>query len=203
MARGSWTRVLLIVALAATVVGALTSVGQQFLPDALRPLSNSASGWTIPVAASVYLARPALRLAPLLGVLGFTATNLGYAAASNLRGHPYDPGFWLIVGLLAGPLVGGAAALLHHRERRWAAVGAGLLAGILAGEGVYGLTTVADTTGAAYWWAILAIAVVALAAFSARRLVRPPTIAIAAAVLVGTGSAFFVGFRWALPALLG
>ena len=180
-------------------VGGLTSFGQQ---AGLGPLANSASAWTIPTAAGALLARADLRLAPLLGALGFAADTLGYTIVSDLRGHPFDPSFWLLVGLVAGPVVGFTAALLRQADRRLVAVGLGVLAGILVGEGIYGLTTVAATTGSAGWIALLAIAVAAFAAVAVRRLRSTWPIALAAGITAATAGAFLVGYGAVLPAVL-
>jgi hypothetical protein len=69
---------------------------------------------------------------------------------SSLRGFPYSPLMWGLIGIIVGPFVGIAAAGLRHRGVR-AALGGGLLAGIGLGEALYGLTAVAATTGIAYW----------------------------------------------------
>ena len=190
--------VLLVVALG-LVVGILTSLGQG---AGLGPLANSASAWTVPTAAGVLLVRPDLRLAPLLGALGFAADILGYTVASDLRGFPFFPAFWLAVGLVAGPVVGCAAALLLRQDRRQVAVGTGVLCGILLGEGIYGLVAVVATTGAGYWIALLGIAVAAFATVAVRRLRSIRLTALAAAVTAVTVGVFLVGYAAVLPALM-
>ncbi len=44
------------------------------------------------------------------------------------------------------------------------------MAGVLIGEGVYGLTVIAETTAPAYWWGSIALGVVGLVAAAALRL---------------------------------
>ncbi|WP_210507771.1 DUF6518 family protein [Naasia sp. SYSU D00057] len=189
----------LIVLMLGAAVGGLTSLGQL---AGLGPLANSASAWTIPTAAAVLLVRADLRVAPIFGTLGFAADILGYTVVSNLRAHPFDPSFWLVVGLVAGPVVGVAAALLRQADRRRVAVGIGVLAGILVGEGVYGLTTVAATTGPSGWIVLMALAVAAFAAVALRRLRSAAPLAFAAAVTVAVAAAFLVGYGVVLPAVL-
>jgi hypothetical protein len=81
----------------------------------------------------------------------------------------FSPWFWSAVGVLAGPWVGAAAAALHQRGR-WAAIGTGIVAGVLFGDSGYGLTTVAATTGRTYWIIVGGLGVALLVAVAVRRL---------------------------------
>jgi hypothetical protein len=126
------------------------SLAQGLLPAALAPFANSTSGWTILTALLVWAARRGLVLSAVLGAASFIALVSGYTFVSNLRGFYFSPLFWSVVGVVAGPVVGVAAAALHRRG--WElAVGAGVLAGILLGDAAYGLTVVVATTGWVYW----------------------------------------------------
>ena len=165
--RRSWGRALVVIVLS-FALGCLESWAQGFLPGALRPLSNSASGFTLVTALLVHWSRATTRRAALLGAASFVLLVLGYAAVSSLRGFPYSPLEWGVIGVVVGPFVGVAAAWLHGRGIR-AALGGGLLAGIGVGDAVYGLTTVAGTTGAGYWMAIGCLAIALLAWLLLRR----------------------------------
>ena len=57
----------------ALLLGALTSLGQSVLPDAVQPLANSASGWTlltILVGVGLNAIVPVLVLAYLIAMVG-------------------------------------------------------------------------------------------------------------------------------------
>lgn len=158
--------VLLAVSIA---LGGATSLAQGLLPRALQPFANSASGWTILTALLVWTARRGLLLSAFLGAGSFVALVLGYSWVSNQRGFPFSPLFWSAIGVLVGPWVGVAAAALHQRGR-WAAAGTGVLAGILVGDGVYGLTMLAATTGQTYWVIVGSLGVALLVTMAVRRL---------------------------------
>ncbi|MBN0040503.1 hypothetical protein JN535_10045 [Cellulosimicrobium cellulans] len=189
-----------VVALVASVLlGGLTSFAQGgVLPDAVAPFANSASGWTLLTTLLVAWAarNPRTRTghAAVLGAASFLLLTLGYAVAADLRGYFYDPTTFGVVGLVVGPFVGVAAAWLG-RTGVHAALGTAVLAGIGVGESVYGLTTVVETTGATYWVAIGAVALVLLAAMLARRVrgAAPATIAVAGTALAA--GAFVVAYR--------
>jgi len=158
-----------VVPVASFALGALTSYAQGLLPGALAPLANSVSGWTLVTVVLVAWARPRVGAAAVLGAASFVLLVAGYTAASHVRGLTYDPTRFGVVGLVAGPLVGVAAVWLRADGVR-AGLATALLAGIGLGEAVYGLTTVADTTGVGYWAAIGVAALVLAAGMLARRL---------------------------------
>lgn len=152
-----------IVALGALLLGGLTSWGQLVLPDAMRPFANSASGWTLLAVALIWWQRRGVLGSALLGAVAFTGLSVGYALVSTARGFFFDPVFWVMVGLAAGPVVGAATAMARQRRSTIGAIGIGALAGLVAGDGLSGLVTVSDTTGWEYWSVALALATVAVA----------------------------------------
>lgn len=186
-ARGLRTHALTlgVVVGASLLLGALTSWAQGVLPDALASFANSPSGWTLLTAALVAAARPSLGWGAVAGVLSFVALVLGYTLASEVRGLHYDPTFWGAVGVVAGPVVGTAAAALVGRRPVWAALGAGALAGVALADGIYGLTVVDDTTSPVYWTGCLVVGALLVVA-AAVRLRTPATVG---AVLVSTALA--------------
>jgi hypothetical protein len=143
------------------LVGGLTSFAQTFLPDALHPFANSASGWTMLAFPLVWATRARLVLGTVLGVVALVGLVEGYAIVSNLRGFYYSyTGIFAVVGLVAGPVLGFAAALTRHglgstRRRLWRILGVTPLSAVLIGDGLFGLRYVSETTGSFYW--ILAI----------------------------------------------
>ncbi|MFE6236943.1 DUF6518 family protein [Cellulosimicrobium sp. NPDC057862] len=187
-----------VVLVASVLLGGLTSYAQGFLPDAVAPFANSASGWTLLTALLVaWSARdPRVRTghAATLGAASFVLLTLGYTVAADLRGYFYDPTMFGVVGLVVGPFVGVAAAWLWRTGVR-AALGTAVLVGVGLGESVYGLTTVVETTGATYWVAIGVVALVLLGGMLARRLRGglPVTIAVAGTAVVA--AAFVLAYR--------
>ena len=176
--------VMAVVMAASFVLGGLTAWAQLHLPAAVASFANSCSGWALLTALLVAWARPSPWWGAALGVGSFVLLVQGYAVASHLRGHAYDPTFWSVVGVAAGPFVGAAAAAVvgHHPVR--IALGAGALAGVLAADGIYGLTVIADTTSAVYWSLCLVGATVLLALTALR--LRAST---AVALLLGSAVA--------------
>lgn len=154
---------------ASLLLGGLTSWAQGVLPDALESFANSPSGWTALTALLVAATRPSLTRGAMLGVASFVALVLGYTVASELRGLAYDPVFWSVVGIIAGPFVGIAAAAVVGPHATRAALGAGALAGVLIADGIYGLTEVHSSTSPVYWTLCL-VAGAALIAVTATRL---------------------------------
>ncbi|MFE5335158.1 DUF6518 family protein [Isoptericola sp. NPDC056573] len=192
-----WTRGV-VVLVASLLLGGLTSFAQGALPAAVVPVANSASGWTLVSAALVFwwAAATGARTwqAAALGAASFVLLVLGYTFAADLRGFVYRPLLFSVVGVVVGPIVGVAAAWLRRPGTR-AALGTALLAGVGVGDGVYGLTTVADTTGATYWVAIGVVAVVLLASMLARSLRGALAVATAVAGTAVVAALFVVAFR--------
>ena len=52
---------------------------------------------------------------------------------------------------MVGPVLGVGAAWVRGSDLPRIAVATGVIAGILVGEGAYGLTVIADTTSPVYW----------------------------------------------------
>src|SRR4051812_29252030 len=123
-------------------LGALTSVGQQFLPDDLRSLANSAGSWTAICFVVLVLSRIRGWRAAGLGILVFIALNEGYGVVSRLKGFPYGILFenpWTIIAIVIGPIIGLAASWVQSKRPALVALGAAAPATVLVGEGVYGL----------------------------------------------------------------
>ncbi|PZR52834.1 hypothetical protein DNL40_10550 [Xylanimonas oleitrophica] len=174
----------LVVLLGSCALGMLTFPAQGFLPEALASFANSASGWTVLAASLVLWSRVGTWPAAVLGASSFVLLVLGYAVAADLAGAYYDPSFFGLVGVVVGPFVGVAAAWLRDRGYR-AAVGAGLLGGICAGEAVYGLTVVGATTSPVYWTAIGAVGLALVGMVCVRaRAVGPRVVAAVGAAAV-------------------
>ncbi len=191
----SAARRILLVAAVAFVLGGLTSWGQLLLPPETASLANSAGGWTIPTAILVLLLARGYPEAAIAGGAGFIALTLGYGVASGWRGIAFDPTTWAIVGAFAGPVIGCAAHALRRRGMQLA-LGTSVLAGVLIGEGIYGLTVVADTTSPAWWWMQVATGAIVLVVGALR--VRPWGLVLVAL----TGTVLVAGLFWSAFVLL-
>lgn len=179
------------------VAGGLTSFGQTYLPPAINSFANSAGGWTMLAFLLVWVSRARPLLAAVLGVLAFEALVEGYRIVSGWRGFYYaEPfsGIFSLVGLLAGPVVGVAASLTRYGSPPWRVLGITPLAAVLAGEGVYGLRFVSDTTSSFYWTLEILLAVAFLIMAVVRY--RPGVLwAVVATVITAAGAAtFLVGY---------
>ena len=188
------------VAAGGLIVGALTSIGQGILPDVLAPMANSAGSWCLAAFALAAFAigstmRPAW-LGAVLGALALFAMVIGYALASEVSGHAAGTRlvlFWGAAAVVVGPAVGIAATWFRGGNQSRVAVAAGVIAGILAGEAVYGLTFIAATTPIVYWAGQLVIGLgVAVSAAALRLESRERLLCLL--VLLGTGAAVLVAY---------
>ena len=155
----SSTRVLLVAVAAGLAIGIATSVGQGSLPEGLTSLSNSSGSWCLCAFALALLERDPRRAA-LVGFAALIAMLAGYALATEVRGYPVGTSMfvrWGVAAVIAGPALGVGAAWLRGPNPLRAAAGVAPIAGILLGEGVYGLTVVAATTSVGYWIGELAV----------------------------------------------
>jgi hypothetical protein len=82
-------------------------------------------------------------------VLGFYVVEAGRRWGVSR----HQVALWCVASVAIGPLVGLAAGWLRHAELRRAAVGAGVLGGLLSGEAVWGLTGLRFSSPANYWHA--------------------------------------------------
>jgi hypothetical protein len=149
------------------VVGGLTSPAQGFLPSWVNSLANSAGGWSMLAFVAVWLSRARPLLGAVLGALSFVAMVEAYGVVSLWRGHFFaEPlsSMWIPIGLVAGPIIGAAAALVRHAGRGATIAGVAVLSAVLVAEGIFGLTVVAATTSPVYWILEIALAIGFLAA---------------------------------------
>jgi FtsH-binding integral membrane protein len=191
-------RPIAFVTISAFAVGILTSVGQGTLPFEMSSLANSAGSWSL-AAFLLCLCNTAPRRGLVLGFLALAAMLAGYIVATELRGYATGTALWLFWGtaaIVAGPALGVAAAWVRGIDRSRIAAGAAVIAGILVGEGAYGLTRIADTTSSAYWMVQITVGLAIVVVVSVFRLRRPGPIALCglltaaiAALLYGVYSA--------------
>ena len=154
------------------LVGALTAYAQGWLGDSTNSLANSAGPWSV---AAFLVARYNRRIAFAVAgaMLTLACCELGYALATVVRGDSNSTTtimFWLAAALLAGPPIGVAGAWSTQRGMH-RGVGFAVIGGVVLGEGIYGWTTVADTTDWRYWAveSVIGAAVVLVAAVRSER----------------------------------
>jgi hypothetical protein len=179
-------------------VGIATAYLQGLLPHALASFANSAGGWSALAFVLVRLSRAKPLLAAALGAVAFVAMVEGYSLGSLWRGGFYAAPFtssFTLIGLVAGPVIGLSAALSRWASHLLRPLAVAPLSAVLIGEGVYGLTVVADTTSPVYWTIQLAAGA---AATAAALITDRPGLrwGLAAAVAALAGAALFlVGYR--------
>ncbi|RIQ30093.1 DUF6518 family protein [Jiangella rhizosphaerae] len=83
-----------------------------------------------------------------------------------------------------------------------AALGAGAVAGVLVGEGVYGLREIAGTTYPPYWWGSIVAGLLLVAAVVLARRLSARAAAVAVAVTALAGAAFVLVYSADLVTVL-
>jgi Family of unknown function (DUF6518) len=158
-------------------VGGLTEWSVPHLPFSLEPLANSAAPWVL-VAFAVALTARRTGESLLLAVVTLLALVVGFYFVEAGRGwgvSRHQVVFWSVASVVIGPLVGLAAGWLRNAGRTRAALGAGVLGGLLAGEAVYGLAELRFSTPVDYWHVqfVLGLALaIALPLWRSRRYLR-------------------------------
>jgi Family of unknown function (DUF6518) len=180
----------LLVLVVALGLGALTDLGQAWLPQTSASLANSGASWAA-VAFVLALFATGTGRAALWGLLGLAGLVGGYYLAAISRHVPESPAsirFWMLAAVIVGPLLGVAASWVRRGSPITAALGAGAAAGLLGGESVYGLTVIAGSTSSLYWAIQLAVAIVLLVTLNAWRVREPAPVvlSVVTAAVVGT-----------------
>jgi Family of unknown function (DUF6518) len=193
-----------IVAAVALVLGFLTAYAQAWLPEDLGSLANSSGVWALVAFALALLASDA-RTAALYGCVALIALLVGYVLGTSARGFASGTAlvvFWGAAAIVVGPALGLGAHWVKTETGLAAAVGIGVMSGVLIGEGVYGLAYIADTTYPPYWWGEVIVGVVLLSGVASRRLEGPGIVAIAVAVCALTATAFVLIYSQDLISVL-
>jgi hypothetical protein len=179
-----------LVIVVALGLGALTDLGQQWLPQSSASLANSGASWAAVAFVLALLAASTFR-AMVWGLLGLAGLVGGYYLTAISRHVPESPRsiqFWMLAAVIIGPLLGVAASWVRRGSPVTAALGAGAAAGLLGGESVYGLTAIASSTSSLYWTIQLAVAIALLIGLDAWRVREPAPIvlSVVTAGVVGT-----------------
>lgn len=177
-------------------IGILTSFGQGSLPSEMGSLANSAGAWSA-AAFLLCLCNAASLRGPLLGFLALAAMLAGYMVATELRGFATGRSLWLFWGaaaIVVGPALGIGAAWVRGTDPRRIAAGAALIAGILIGEGAYGLTIIAGSTSPAYWTLQIIVGLAAVLAVSLARLRRAAPVGVCVILTAAVAFAFYIAY---------
>jgi hypothetical protein len=171
--------------------GALTEWSVPHLPFSLEPLGNSAAPWVL-VTFAVALTARRMGESVMLAVVTLLALVLGFYVVEAVRGwgvSRHQVALWSVASVAIGPLVGLAAGWLRHAGSRAAAIGAGVLGGLLTGEAIWGLTGLRFSSPATYWHVQLVLGVglaFGLSLWRSRRYLLGAASALAVSLAAGT-----------------
>lgn len=122
-------------------IGVATNVLQGVLSGGVNSIANTGSAW---VAGAFVAGALAPRLAPLLGLLTQVGAVVGYYGYAELvrdgMGDLRAPSVWLCFAVVAGPVFGLAGTWWRRGAGRRPIMGAGLLGGVFAMDGLWHLT---------------------------------------------------------------
>lgn len=182
--------------------GALTAYAQGALPAQLGSIANSAGSWAL-VGLTVALLGRNRTASALGGALTLASLLTGYVVTDAWRGLPSSHAmilFWSLAAVVAGPVIGLAAWWLRRGTPAYLAISAGGIAGLLIGEGLYGMTYLAQTTYPSYWLAEVGVGGALLVTTSLVRLRGAPAV-LAVLVASAVTTAFILVYRLDLIAL--
>jgi Family of unknown function (DUF6518) len=106
----------LLVIVIALGLGALTDLGQAWLPQSSASLANSGASWAA-VAFVLALFATGTGRAVLWGLLGLAGLAGGYYLTAISRHVPESPAsirFWMLAAVIIGPLLGLAASWVRR-----------------------------------------------------------------------------------------
>jgi hypothetical protein len=133
--------------------GAATEWSVLHLSFNLLPLSNTAAPWVL-IAFALALTGRRTDECLALAVVTLIALVLGFYIAEALRGWAvsrHQVAFWSLSAVVVGPLIGFAAGWMRNGGFRAAALGAGVLGGLLVGESVHGFISLRYASAPGYW----------------------------------------------------
>ena len=162
-----WATATLLAVVVGVVAGALTFVGQRFMPGQWNTLVNSGAIWLVPVFFVGSRTR-SLPGAAAVGGATLLATLAGYYVPYTLAGTPqslFYVALWVGVALIAGPLFGVAGWAWRSDRRRLRVVGVAMLSSVLAAEGLYLVIVLGYPWSG---WSMVAAGVVAVVVLSSR-----------------------------------
>jgi len=142
-------------------LGTLSELGQAVVPPVVAPVTDSAGVWVVVTLLLALGSATSLRALVgattcLVGCVG------GYYIAAAVRGiavRPSSIAFWGVAALAAGPVVGIGASWMRRGSARRSAAGAGLVSGLLVGEGAFGYVRDHGARASRYWIAQAALGI--------------------------------------------
>ncbi len=161
----------MVVCIAGFALGVLTVFAQAWLPHEMGSLANSSGSWAL-VAFLLALLASNRSSATVFGFLALVTLLGGYVIGGEARDIASSRAliaFWGLAAVIVGPTLGLCAHWIETERGYLAAIGTGVMSGVLIGEGVYGLTYIADTTYPPYWWVEIAVGVAVLGWVLVRR----------------------------------
>jgi hypothetical protein len=182
-----------VVVLVSAIAGALTPLGEQYLPRSIQSMANSSGSWTLIAFAAVYASRVRSWRAAAMGAMAFLVMNAVFEFVYGLRGYEYPHhylAFWDVIAVAVGPLVGLSASWLRSTSPGLRAIAVAAPSAVLIGEGFYMLV---DLPGNSTLYALASVLVgVVLFLFLAElRLQRLAPMALSAAMCAIGAVAFF------------
>ncbi|AWB89550.1 DUF6518 family protein [Salinibacterium hongtaonis] len=170
------------------LLGAVAWALAAALPFPWHTLATTSALWGLVAAGFVILQRASGTLAVVTGALALLGMTGTYALLTQapLRSAV----IYLVVGAMAGALFGLAASVLSSTRWQDQTFAAGVLGGIVGGEGLYGIAVI-DSAGP-QWWTELALGLIiaALIGRGRRRMLSVATAAMVAALLLSAYSAY-------------
>lgn len=192
-------RATLVAVFGGLILGGLTSLLQTVLPASVTMFANSSGGWSMLVFALVRLGGARPLPAALLGLLTFWALLEGYDLVTGARGFGYSPpltDMFRLLAVPAGPILGAAAALTLYGSPSWRVFAVAPLSGVLIGESIWALGTIADTTSPIYWGLQITLGIVFPTLAVIERRPRPLTVAAALAVTAAAAAFFHIAYSF-------
>lgn len=189
------------VAVIGLAIGLLTSLGQTYLPEPAVQLANSAAIWLTAsyLAGWVCGTRAGSLVAGFVVLLlADVAFYIGMFLQFGIVGSWEGDGYYLVAGVIAGPILGLAGRVTRGRGR-WAGVAAGVLAAVYVAEALYRLTS-SVVGGFSAGWPLVAAGGVAVLLVTLPWTRRHPLGLLATPLLAAAAAA---GLIWILPALVG
>jgi hypothetical protein len=151
---------------------------QGILPTPWGTLANTSALWGLAGFAAAFLQHARGVLAVTAGAAALLGMTVMFALLDGATGPQWIA--YTAVGLLAGAAFGLAGSLARSERTRDRLICAAIAGGVIAGEGLYGVTVVAAS--GPQWWAELALGLV-IATISGRG-VRERIAAVGIAALV-------------------
>jgi hypothetical protein len=192
----------LLALLGGLALGVVTNVLQGVLPGVFQAFANSGSVWV----AGAFTAGALLRRRGWWAVAAGTATQVGavvgyYGFAEFARdgmGSPVYPLFWLVLGLVAGPVFGTAGAWWRSGEGWRGIAGPGLLAAVFGMDALWYLVVLQYHVEAIVYGVIAVLILVLLG-----RTLRERLLGLAFAAPLAALAAVLLNLVSAVPASIG